>query len=163
MKLAKPILSTSTLNYAPSVIKTLPCSDCQIRILDTAYRTMMHPKYHTNQCLLFMMLFFTSTSQQLAFINPFLSSPKKHLKLQCITVSHVKSFPQTPALLYLSAKIHISDKSRNESRNNVSFLSQAFRRASVITNLFMMYTEHAKISFLVFYCCFFSHTTLCPL
>lgn len=102
-----------------------------------------------------MMLFFTSASQQLELTNPFLSSPKKHIKLECSTLSNIKSFPLTPALLYLSAKTPISDKSRN-ARNDVSLLSQAFRRATVITNLFMMYSERAKISFLlVFYHCFF--------
>lgn len=110
---------------------------------------------NTNQCLVFIMLFFTSTSQQLELINILFSSPKNHIKLQRTTVSNIKSFPLTPALLYLSAKIHISGKSR-KARNDVSFLSQAFRRVTVITNMFMMYSEHAKISFLlVFYCCFF--------
>lgn len=155
MKLAKQILSTSTLNDATTVNKTLPCSDCQTRLLDSTYGTLMLPKcYKPVPINAWYLWCFSSTSQQLEHINPFLSSPKEHIKPQCATISNV-SFPQTPALLYLSAKIPISDKSRN-TRNDGPFLSQAFRRASVNTNLFMMYSEHAKISFLlVFHRCFF--------
>lgn len=94
-------------------------------------------------------------SQQLELINPSPPPPKKHIKPQCTTVFRIRSFTQTLVLFYLSAKMHTLGKSTN-TRNDVSFLSQVSRRASVITNLFMLYTEHIKISsLLVFHYCFF--------
>jgi len=92
-------------------------------------------------------------SQQLELTNPF-PPPKNHIKPPCTTVFNIRSFAQTLVLLY-GAKLYILSKSMN-AKNCISFLSQASRRASVITNVFTLYTEHAKISsLLVFHHCFF--------
>lgn len=125
MKLEKQILFTTTLNLSPALIKYFPAPTARSGS-GTQHKQQCSPS-PTNQCQSMSGIHdaFLHSQQLTNSLPP--PPPTTHFKPQSTTTFNIRSFPQTLAVCYLSAKIHILGKSMN-ARNYI-FSQSSFQRS----------------------------------